>query len=191
MIAIFRILFENDIERRRNEEKSRNSYILEELSRLIPSLKENHGRGFSWCVMVKRRSISFREPRHREESVARLGSFWLIGQYSLLAPRGSCITRRDVEKLPDWDAPINNPRVHSSSLRSYTHACNYSRNATWNWTPSFVDFRGKIQFPCSTNDDQDESLRRLWVRADLFCALIYSRDDWTLEREWTLWGYQF
>lgn len=200
MKSIFDVpsLFRNKIRSSRtisNEEEARKNPEIRiswrNYPRLIPSLKENHGRGFSWCVMVKRRSISFREPRHREESVARLGSFWLIGQYSLLAPRGSCITRRDVEKLPDWDAPINNPRVHSSSLRSYTHACNYSRNATWNWTPSFVDFQGKIQFPCSTNDDQDESLRRLWVRADLFCALIYSRDDWTLEREWTLWGHQF
>lgn len=42
-------------------------------------------------------------------AVAMPGSFWLIGQYSLLAPRGSCITQRDVEKLPDWDALINNP----------------------------------------------------------------------------------
>lgn len=147
MKSIFDVpnLFRNKIRSSRtisNEEETRKNPEIRiswrNYPRLIPSLKENHGRGFSWCVMVKRRSISFREPRHREESVARLGSFWLIGQYSLLAPRGSCITRRDVEKLPDWDAPINNPRVHSSSLRSYTHACNYSRNATWNWTVSWT-----------------------------------------------------
>lgn len=98
--------------------------------------------------MVKRRSISFREPRHREQSVARLGSFWLIGQYSLLAPRGSCITRRDVEKLPDWDAPINNPRVQSFD-RTRARVITRGTGHPVSWISAEKQFY----------DDQDESLR--------------------------------
>lgn len=154
---------------RRKEEKSGNSYLREIIH--VPSLKEaqDHGRGFSWCVMVKRRSISFRAPRHREESVARPGSFWLIGQYSLLAPRGSCITRRDVEKLPDWDALINNPRVLASILlvASILHACNYPRNATRNNPVSWF-FKNNSLFHQDWGEFAPVSTRRaLWFIAGM------------------------
>lgn len=75
-------------------------------SSLMSKGRENFQTGAASTVAGKRLS-----DRRSVESaaVAMPGSFWLIGQYSLLAPRGSCITQRDVEKLPDWDALINNP----------------------------------------------------------------------------------
>lgn len=150
------------------------------------------------------------EPRHGGASVARPGSFWLIGQYSLLAPRGSCITRRDVEKLPDWDALINNPRVLARTLARFQspstsilnrssrvitrerprdmeqaprELCSFHENHAFirKTLPSSDCFAPRTSVECTLKEWEDGEEVYSWLGVSSRRApLIYNGDDWTL-----------
>lgn len=74
----------------------------------IPKGRGSRSKFFRRALLGKDFRI---EAPPRVRQLLCLAHFDWSGNIACSPPRGSCITRCDVEKLPDWDALINNPRA--------------------------------------------------------------------------------